>query len=670
MKKIICLLLSATFLALLLPQSTFARPLTEYNEENRIELNNQFYDYFQTFPQFHINDKVSVDHPYYAEFLYLKNKNLLEDWLIDNIDKEASYADVAKVMNPFIALPPTPARSQYPDNITQHPDSQTIIEAIEKKIIPLHIIFSINPDLPIDKQSLDNTFTRLGIEKFSDQEYITVGKVLKKIVQYAKLQEKPYVDYTKHVPRISIDEQDIYVDEHPFYGICANWLIQDGEHLGYQEIRTEILLMKEMGIRCISTEIGWDKVMPTEQSFIIPPHIKNFFTISAKEGMLVNLLLSPHYTPEWLFQKYSDDIRMVDIYGVPQEEGEYITYSLHSPAVEDQIAFQQKAIQKFSEYNNILSFLLSNEISYGRIHDLDYSDWAQQAWEEWLVSLGEKIRPIPREKTDDDYKMWKRFRQIALNDYFNTTYRAAVDATTRYIPISHKNIPYEATSYFAPDYGIHPSPLEIEGDIIATDVYGVSPNTYAIHHSFNKPIMVIETNLPGDWDAESMYHYLFMNFLHGMKIQSIFQWNQGTHPNVMFYFDGEPWQKTPGIAVAAHVISSIHYFATPVPTSAIILPTHTINLEGKDYYSNHHLFDDNSLYLFEKTRIYPTALWIDDLTTEGYYEKDSQIYSLENLSNLEYIMFRETEHDSLKGTIFDGHVTKSAENPYLWTVNK
>ena len=73
------------------------------------------------------------------------------------------------------------------------------------------------------------------------------------------------------------------------------------------------------------------------------------------QGLYVDILLAGHYTPSWLFNKYGD-IRMYTWDGHSIEKGEYLTFSMTSPAVSDQIEWQQKCVKHYSVINNVFLF--------------------------------------------------------------------------------------------------------------------------------------------------------------------------------------------------------------------------------------------------------------------------------------------------------------------------
>lgn len=426
----------------------------------------------------------------------------------------------------------------------------------------------------------------------------------------------PQVEFKKEY-KVTMDEDVVYYNEEPIKGIFVNWSVKP--YFKNDFIEDEILKMKEMGVVGISTEIGWDEIEQTEDEYRFPRYFDQVLDTAEDNGLYVNILLSGHYTPGWVMRKYGD-IKMYTVEGYPVLDGSYMTFSPTSPAINDLKEFQAHAIQHYSDYPNVIAFFLSNEQSYGNKAQLDYSDWAKQAWRTYREEQG--MTPfeyhMPTNDTDPEFVNWQKFRQDMLLNYLNELYDNAVQARDRFIPIGHKTIFYEATSAYSRDYGIYPAATALDQDIVGADIYGYTPNVYPAQNAFRKPIFVIETNLPYDWGADPMYEYLVMQYYQRLPVQTIFQWNEGTHPNVMFYPGGAWWKKTHGIARAIDFINSAEIPEYDRPNTAVVLPRNALAKDGHLFEVFQYVFDDVLWELEKNPDKHPIIIWSDEIPEYRY----------------------------------------------------
>ena len=420
---------------------------------------------------------------------------------------------------------------------------------------------------------------------------------------------------TGAMPKIEIRHRDVLADGVPVRGLMINWMVRE-----YFEgtpdramIGRELDRMKDMGFVGVSTEIGWDDMQPDEGTFTMPPFLDALFDEAAQRGLWVTLLLSPHYTPRWVFQKHGD-ILLRDNADRPVVMGEYMTFSPSSPAAEDQIAWQKRAASSYAQRPNLLALFLSNEQSYGNKQDLDYSTWAAARWQQWRSLRGLEPAAMPRNHTESERLAWQRFRQDNLLEFLNRSAETVSAGLPRFVPVSHKVIFYEATSAYAPQYGLHPTPGRLHWDVVGADIYGLTPNVYPAQFAHDKPILVIETNLPGDWDAESMRKYLVYQSLQGIAVQTLFRWNPCEDENCLFHLDGRPWKKTGLIREAARTIAAIpEQFPVESPSVAILVPTNAVALSGDKYWEYQYRFDDIVSRYEADPGVVLELLWSDDL---------------------------------------------------------
>ncbi len=341
----------------------------------------------------------------------------------------------------------------------------------------------------------------------------------------------------KKPPVLSVKGYQLYADGQPVRGVFYMWHAgQVNEKQNEAFYRAEFRRMKAMGVVGVGIEIGWNAIEPKDGEFDFKAEGQDQFIRWAQdEGLWVHLLFTPHYTPGWLFTKYGD-IKMKNADG-KDTDGSFLTFSPHSPAVEDQIRFQQECVKHYSQFNNVLAFFLTNEQSYGDW--VDYSKWGQEAFRRWLEKVNPKIgfwndrwgthyedfakAELPASDKDGRrWEDWLRFRVDAFVEYQNRLYDGAVKARTRFIPIAHKWIPYNALDANANRSGLKYSPASIRSDLFTEDAYGQNGLMYACALSYGKPMALAESNLAGGHaSAEEMLSYVLDQYFHGIQIVTI-----------------------------------------------------------------------------------------------------------------------------------------------------
>jgi len=492
-----------------------------------------------------------------------------------------------------------------------------------------------------------NTLTELQLPvPYGANGPMNRGKVLKELYNWLPYTIKyPQIDFSSN-ELYSLNKHFIYYGETPIRGIAVNWSVKPYYDKRYME--EEILKMKEMGVVAISVEVGWDTIEHKEDNYDFPRYFETLLKLAEENGLFVDILIAGHYTPSWVKNKYGD-IRMYDSEGRPVSDGSYMTFAPTSPAIEDLKEFQAEVIKHYEEYPNVMAFFLSNEQSYGNKAQLDYSTWAKKAWTEYRQENG--LVPfdadMPVSDEESTFVDWQLFRQDMLVNYLNELYENAAFARGEFRPIGHKIIFYEATSAYSRDYGIYPASTRLKQDIVGSDIYGYTPNVYPAENAFNKPIMVIETNLPYNWEAKPMYEYLVMQYYQNLPLQTIFQWNEGTHPNVMFYNGGKWWNKTFGIQRAIDFINSSPIPEYPDSNTALVLPRKALARNGNNYHSFQYVFDDAIWELEKEISSEPIILWSDEFTDN----ENTVINSL--ISSIGKIIVINSAIDSIDGNVIN-----------------
>jgi len=648
MKKLILIILFIFILNIVAVPVSLARPITEVNNKN-IEALDYYYQkhYSKHSNLFNLYQDIPFDHPDFINIHLVKKIGLFgEDQSEFDPKKTIDYKEF---LTWYLFLF---EQNKLGIDINEFynfnsEEEKAFIKKIRYKISHKKRVFldDLEQEFITEKKANELLNIKKGNEhKLNRLEaFQLLFKKFSKTQYYRTIKSK-YLDYkyprfSRSKPKITHDNKFLLVNEIPLKGIFVNWM-EYLPKLKDIELKEEIKKMKDLGIIGVSLEIGWDEIEKTEGEFKFPRYFDNVLNLLKKEGLYVHLLLSAHYTPDWVFEKYDKNIQMVDKFGTPQEEGEYATFSYLSPAVSDQIEFQKKTIDYYEKFPNIVTFLLGNEQSYGRLHYLDYSVWFQKGFKEWMDKKGIKVSNIPTEKEDINFIHWKRFRQITLNNYLNKVYKESKKVQDR-IPLSFKFIPYENVSAYAPMYGLHLSPLELEMDFLATDIYGYTSNVFALQNSFKDlPKVVIETNLPGEWSRDSMFKFLLTNYLNGIYLQSIFAWIKADFENTLYNSKGEIRYKTLAIKEVSQIINLLDYPDDYEYKTAIIIPTNGLNMEGENFQKYQHKVDDLIDKIFKETSLFPVLLWSDDV-----YNKEDKHWDKEELEKYDEIIIIDSDYD-------------------------
>ena len=444
------------------------------------------------------------------------------------------------------------------------------------------------------------------------------------------------------VPTITIDGNQLLIDGDPLRGVFVVWHAP-GITSQYNEAwyRSEFRRMKNLGITGVGLEAGWLESEPTDGNFVFESLGVNLIIEWArKEGLWVTMLLTPHYTPGWVFSK-NGDVKMKDSSG-NSADGSFLTFSPSSPAVDDQIDFQAHAIEYFEKYPNIIAFYLTNEQGYGQMTWLDYSTWAQSSWNSWLQEIStdssywqtrwgitSPVPPtttaIPASDNGQQYKDWQLFRSQEMNRYFNKLYDGAVAARSRFIPVCHKFVFYNAFDAHARMWGLHLSPLQTKTDIVACDAYGSVMTMLAGQLAFDKPILLAETNFPstptGSDGQGAMTDMLLKQYFHGVQVQTIYAWNNydsTSFPWGMFYSDTSPLTGTLGVKTSGGIVSTFSGNTGPLEVqSGLLIPTERFLYRADWYWMFQHPLN-SLLGGFDKYGIFSRVIYSDDVTPSCY----------------------------------------------------
>ncbi len=149
--------------------------------------------------------------------------------------------------------------------------------------------------------------------------------------------------------------------------------------LGYGHfgsVKRDLEKFPAYGLNIIQVEFGPNSVVRPDMScdMRVVEEFIGLLERAAKAGVAVNLLLSPHYFPQWAYEKWPE------IGGV---EGGFIRFDIDAPQVRAiQQAFFRAVIPRLRGYPALHSLCLSNEPIYVSAPNSAYN---RQKWQAWLA---------------------------------------------------------------------------------------------------------------------------------------------------------------------------------------------------------------------------------------------------------------------------------------------
>ncbi|HZZ43400.1 MAG TPA: beta-galactosidase [Tepidisphaeraceae bacterium] len=215
----------------------------------------------------------------------------------------------------------------------------------------------------------------------------------------------------------------------------------------FDQARRDIPLFPSLGNNIIQQEAGPHFIFPkpdvTDLSLV--DNLHHTLQTAAANGVAVDLLLSPHYFPDWMFHKFPQ---------MRKQRADFFPFSVYHPAVRP---FLQRYIAELlapiKDDPALFSICLSNE----PINVEEPGDFAVLAWHQWLTSYHHDLAtlnahwhatyktfdeipyPDPRQdhtRATPAWADWVRFNQ----EYFADFHKMLADAVHAVAP----NLPVHA----------------------------------------------------------------------------------------------------------------------------------------------------------------------------------------------------------------------------------
>ncbi|MBC7326875.1 beta-galactosidase [bacterium] len=142
----------------------------------------------------------------------------------------------------------------------------------------------------------------------------------------------------------------------------------------FGQVREDIEKLPSYGANIIQIEFGPVDIFPKE-GLISDTAVKEFIKVldrAEKAGVAVNLLISPHYFPEWMLEKYPH---------LRKKRDGFLQYCLHAPESKELLLrYIKEIIPPIKDHPALHSICLSNE----PVNLEEPCEYALRDWHDWL----------------------------------------------------------------------------------------------------------------------------------------------------------------------------------------------------------------------------------------------------------------------------------------------
>jgi hypothetical protein len=187
----------------------------------------------------------------------------------------------------------------------------------------------------------------------------------------------------------------------------------------FTRIRADMERFPQYGVNIVQVEFGPSSIFPREGEVSDAP-VKELLALldrAEKAGVAVNLLISPHYLPDWIREKYPS-LRK-------RREG-FIQYSLYAPESKELLKrYIALCIPPLKDHPALHSICLSNE----PVNVEEPGEHSRADWLEWLKQRYSAIENLNRRWGAS----YARFEDVTLPDPFAPARYARTPLWTDYI---------------------------------------------------------------------------------------------------------------------------------------------------------------------------------------------------------------------------------------------
>jgi len=189
---------------------------------------------------------------------------------------------------------------------------------------------------------------------------------LHKQIAEAKAGAKPWPDVPEvDHRRLSSKSGDFCFGEEPVYITgCCGWWGQD-----------QFPSYSRLGFNGISMETGASATLPEENKRTVPENILGIIKAAGESNLAVDLLLSPHYIPEWAYTKFSN----LDPNELRRKRNSFMPWNIDSPDLKFILSEHVKTlIPAIRDFGNLISYDVTNEMWFAMLGDFSADDF--RAW--------------------------------------------------------------------------------------------------------------------------------------------------------------------------------------------------------------------------------------------------------------------------------------------------
>lgn len=246
-------------------------------------------------------------------------------------------------------------------------------------------------------------------------------------------------------------------------------------HFG--QVRADIEKFPAYGVNIIQIETGPNSIFPSEGVVNEQPirDLQQVLQRAEKANVAVNLLISPHYFPDWMLEKYPH---------LRKRRNGFLQYCLHAPESQQLLKeFIRTFIPPLSRYPALQSICLSNEpVSFE-----EPCEYATRDWHRWLQQRHGDLQTLNR-RWGTAYAQWE---DIPLPNPFDGNARQHLPSWYDYIRFNQEfftrwhRMLADAVREVAPNLPIHAKAMTWtllnDGDV----VYGADAYLFAQFSDIN-----------------------------------------------------------------------------------------------------------------------------------------------------------------------------------------
>ncbi len=246
-------------------------------------------------------------------------------------------------------------------------------------------------------------------------------------------------------------------------------------HFG--QVRADIEKFPTYGINIIQIEKGPVNVFPAERVVSDEPvrELQSVLERAQKANVAVNLLISPHYFPSWMLEKYPH---------LHKRRNGFLQYCLHAPESQQLLKeYIRRLIPPLAKYPSLHSICLSNEpVSFE-----EPCEYATRDWHRWLKERHDDIATLNRRWG----RQYARFEDVPLPNPFDGASRQHLPSWYDYIRFNQEffaqwhQMLADTIREVAPDLPIHAKAMTwtMTGDVDV--VYGADAYLFAQFSDIN-----------------------------------------------------------------------------------------------------------------------------------------------------------------------------------------